>query len=70
MSTTRRRRNGRLADARRLEELKIEAARAMGLWERIQAAGWGSLSAVENGRIGGYITRELQQGRAQGPLPR
>ena len=43
-------------EARRLAE-KVDAARALGLWEKIQAVGWGGLSAAESGRVGGEMTR-------------
>lgn len=48
-----------------LYALKVEAARALGLWVKVQAEGWGSLSAVESGRLGGYVTRmqRLRGGR-------
>jgi len=41
--------------------LKVEGAQALGLWDKIQAGGWGELSAAESGRVGGYITRILRQ---------
>ncbi|MCL5115775.1 MAG: alpha/beta-type small acid-soluble spore protein [Firmicutes bacterium] len=37
--------------------LKVEAARALGLWEKVEAEGWGGLTAAESGRIGGLMTR-------------
>ncbi|MCY0878027.1 MAG: small, acid-soluble spore protein, alpha/beta type [Firmicutes bacterium] len=40
-----------------LLQLKWEAAQALGLWEKVEREGWGALTAAENGRIGGYITR-------------
>jgi hypothetical protein len=44
-----------LAEA--LLPLKLEAARELGLLEKAAREGWGSLSAAEAGRIGGYMTR-------------
>ncbi len=43
--------------------LKVEGARSLGLWEKVQAVGWGGLSAAESGRVGGYITRILRTQR-------
>jgi hypothetical protein len=37
--------------------LKTEAARALGLWDKVKAQGWGGLTAAESGAVGGYITR-------------
>lgn len=37
--------------------LKIEAVKALGLWEKVRAYGWGALTAAESGSIGGYMTR-------------
>ncbi len=37
--------------------LKIEAARALGLWKKIRRHGWGALTAAESGSVGGYMTR-------------
>ncbi len=37
--------------------LKAEAVRALGLFEKVKKHGWGALTAAENGRIGGYMTR-------------
>jgi len=44
------------------EELKLEIAEELGLLDKVQREGWGSLTASESGRIGGYITRYLQKG--------
>ncbi|AEJ41585.1 hypothetical protein TPY_3433 [Sulfobacillus acidophilus TPY] len=35
----------------------MEAAEALGLREKIEAMGWGSLTAAESGRIGGWMIR-------------
>lgn len=37
--------------------LKEEAARALGLWDKVRAHGWSGLTAAESGRIGGFMTR-------------
>lgn len=51
-----------------LFQLKVEAAQALGVWDRVQASGWGALSAAEAGRIGGYITRVMHEREAQDAL--
>ncbi len=51
-----------------LFQLKVEAAQALGVWDRVQESGWGALSAAEAGRIGGYITRVMHEREAQAPL--
>lgn len=48
-----------------LYQLKVEGAHALGLWEKIQAVGWGGLSAAESGRVGGYITRVRRMQREE-----
>lgn len=53
-----------------LYALKIEAAEALGLTEKVAAVGWGGLSAAEAGRVGAYMTRVLREGGdAQVALP-
>lgn len=39
------------------EEIKYEIARELGLEEKVKTLGWGGLTAVETGRIGGIMTR-------------
>ena len=46
------------------ELLKLEIAKELGLWEKIQKWGWAELSAEESGRIGGIMTRRMRQGRS------
>lgn len=41
--------------------LKMEIAKELGLWEKIQAFGWGELTAEESGRIGGLMTRQMRK---------
>lgn len=36
---------------------KMEAARALGLLDKVEKQGWGGLTAAESGRIGGWMTR-------------
>ena len=38
-------------------KLKTEAARALGLWDKVKKYGWGALTAAESGAVGGYMTR-------------
>mgnify|MGYP000881318409 CR=1 FL=1 len=42
--------------------LKVEIAKELGLWEKIENFGWGELTAEESGRIGGLMTRRLRKG--------
>lgn len=52
-----------------LHRLKLEGVRALGLWDKVQAVGWGGLSAAESGRVGGYMTRMLRLERAEAATP-
>lgn len=36
---------------------KLEAARALGLLDKVEQVGWGGLTAAESGRIGGWMTK-------------
>ncbi|AEW04978.1 hypothetical protein Sulac_1481 [Sulfobacillus acidophilus DSM 10332] len=45
------------ADDAERQRRKLEAAEALGLREKIEAMGWGSLTAAESGRIGGWMIR-------------
>lgn len=40
---------------------KIEVAKELGLWEKIQKYGWAELTAEESGRIGGVMTRKMRE---------
>lgn len=44
------------------EIMKLEVAGELGLLEKIEQLGWGSLSAVEAGRIGGIVAARLKKG--------
>lgn len=44
-----------------LDLLKLEIASELGLAEKIAAAGWAELTAVESGRLGGILNRRLKQ---------
>ena len=62
----RQRRQQEAADAETpLYRLKVEAAQALGVWDKVQAEGWGALSAAESGRVGGYVTRCLRLAREE-----
>lgn len=43
------------------ELLKYEIAQELGLFDKIQSQGWGSLSAKETGKIGGLITKKKRE---------
>lgn len=45
--------------------LKIEIARELGLWDKIQRDGWESLTNADCGRVGGIMRKKLQQKQAQ-----
>lgn len=45
------------------EKLKYEIARELGLFDRVIADGWKSLSAKETGRIGGIMTRKKREAK-------
>lgn len=46
---------GRASDPR--AALKLRVAEELGLGEKVREHGWGALSARENGRVGGRLTR-------------
>ena len=45
--------------------LKMEIAKELGLWDKIQSYGWAELTAEESGRIGGIMTRRSRQAAKQ-----
>ncbi len=45
--------------------LKIEAARELGLIDKVKDVGWGGLTSEESGRVGGYITKMIKEARNQ-----
>ena len=47
------------------EAAKAEVARELGLWDKVQAEGWASLTASESGRLGGVLS-----GRFPGKAPK
>ena len=47
------------------ERLKYEAAREMGLLEKLQQVGWAGLSTAESGRIGGWVGAKKRKMRKE-----
>ncbi len=47
------------------ELLKYEIAKELGLYDKVVASGWKSLSAKETGRIGGLITKKKRENKQQ-----
>ncbi len=41
--------------------LKLEVAEQLGYDEKIRRAGWGELTSIESGRIGGMINRYMHE---------
>lgn len=44
-----------------LDLLKMEIATELGLAPKVASEGWGNLTAVETGRIGGILNRKLRE---------
>lgn len=45
------------------DDMKMEIAKELGLWEKVEAQGWPGLSAAESGRIGGILSRRQRAER-------
>ena len=45
------------------ERLKYEAARELGLLEKLECVGWAGLSTAESGRIGGMVGAKKRRQR-------
>lgn len=43
------------------EKIKYEIAEELGLKDKVDALGWGGLTAEETGRIGGIMTRRKKE---------
>ena len=43
------------------ERMKYEIAQELGLSEKVNALGWGGLTAEETGRIGGIMTKRKKE---------
>jgi len=41
--------------------IKLEIAKEIGLMEKVEALGWGGLTAKETGRIGGIMTAKKKK---------
>ncbi len=41
------------------DEAKIEIAKELGLWEKVEAGGWAGLTAEESGRLGGILSKRF-----------
>ncbi|HOQ75002.1 MAG TPA: small, acid-soluble spore protein, alpha/beta type [Thermoclostridium sp.] len=46
------------------EQLKLEIAKELGLYDKIREHGWKSLSPKETGRIGGILSRKKKSTQA------
>ena len=44
-----------------LDLLKMEIATELGLAQKVISEGWGNLTAVETGRVGGILNRKLRE---------
>ncbi|HYG57881.1 MAG TPA: small, acid-soluble spore protein, alpha/beta type [Symbiobacteriaceae bacterium] len=44
-----------------LDLLKLEIASELGLADKVASEGWGGLTAVETGRVGGILNRKLKE---------
>lgn len=49
---------------RRLDRMKRNVAKELGLWAKVRAEGWGGLTAAESGRVGGIMTHRLRHRRS------
>lgn len=56
MTVAKKQKVGKKKKERPGDRLKYEIARELGLGEKVDAKGWGGLTAAETGRIGGIIT--------------
>ncbi len=49
--------------------MKMETAKELGLWEKIERDGWEYLTNAECGRVGGIMHRKLKEERRQQETP-
>lgn len=50
------------------DDMKIEVAKELGLWDQVTSGGWSSLSAVDSGRLGGVFSarkKEIEENLAE-----
>lgn len=45
--------------------MKLEIAKEIGLMDKVEAFGWGGLTARETGRIGGIMTAKKKKGKKE-----
>ena len=43
------------------DRIKYEAARELGLLDKLKQVGWAGLSAAESGRVGGLVSARMRQ---------
>lgn len=43
------------------EALKVEIAKEIGLWPKVEKEGWSGLSAVDSGRLGGIFSQRKKE---------
>ncbi len=48
--------------------LKMEIAKEMGIWEKVEEDGWQSLSNADCGRVGGIMKKRLQAQKLGNPV--
>ncbi|MBQ8814646.1 MAG: small, acid-soluble spore protein, alpha/beta type [Lachnospiraceae bacterium] len=48
------------------EKIKLEIAEEIGVFDKVMATGWRSLSAKESGRIGGLLARRRKNEQKTG----
>ncbi|HEY8414142.1 MAG TPA: small, acid-soluble spore protein, alpha/beta type [Thermaerobacter sp.] len=52
-----------------LYPFKVQAAKDLGLWAKVEKEGWGALTSLESGRLGGYMQRLVKEAREEGRIP-
>ncbi len=45
------------------DDMKIEIAKELGLWEKVEENGWPGLTAEESGRIGGILAKKRKENK-------
>ncbi|MDR2712444.1 MAG: alpha/beta-type small acid-soluble spore protein [Clostridiales bacterium] len=50
------------------DDMKMEIAKEIGLWDKVRDQGWAGLSAVESGRIGGIFSRRQKEQKEGGNI--
>ena len=43
------------------DDMKMEVAKELGLWEKVQIDGWSGLTAAESGRLGGVFAKRKKE---------